>query len=235
MKQIEILWKAVKNINKKLDTIEDEVAHVVAPLPAESRETPFIFTEKFVFDPSAPNFEISEQSLVSSAGVATKITRLTYSVALRYEALENVPPLTSRGPFERLLRPSARGMILGNWTRSNLVGVGNSTEDQICLFDFEWNLSIGSTEREYAKTFGDLFRGFCSREALSNTDQSDSLVIGEDHPLIIGSNQFLTFKVRPTLFNFFFAPNPEVPNFTATNPEIVLTISGVGYRSLSDV
>ena len=126
-------------------------------------------------------------------------------------------------------------MILGNDVINNLAGVGNATADRICLFDFEWNLSLGSTEREYAKTYGDLFRGFCSRTSLANTDQSDSLIIDDQHPLIVGSNQFLTFRVRPTLFNFLFVPAIRLSGFSVANPQIVLTVDAVGYRSLSDV
>ena len=226
MKQIDILWKAAKGINKKLDVLEDRVAHIIAPQPAESRETPFIFTEKFVFNPREPNFEISEQTLVASAGVTTKITRLNYSCYLRAQVpnVPGSPPL----PIDVGMRPTARGLVAANGVGANNPGVTQNDEQiDIAMFDFEWNLALGSTEREYAKTYGDLFRGFCSRDSLANYDQLDSLVISDEHPLIIGSNQFLIFKVRPTLFNFFFE--------SRLIPEYVLTINAIGYRSLSDV
>ena len=68
-------------------------------------------------------------------------------------------------------------------------------------------------------------------DSLANYEQLDSLIINEDHPLILGSNEFLIFKVRPTLFNFFFTPFQD----PALQGEVVLTVNAIGYRSLSDV
>ena len=230
MKQIDILWKTVKGINKKLDLIEDRVAHVTAPPLAESRETPFIFTEKFIFNPRQPTFEVSEQSLVSSAGVTTKITRLNYAVYLRALLDDGQGVFV---PIETCMRPTARGVVASRGLGANTGGnTQNDDQADICMFDFEWNLSIGSTEREYAKIYGDLFRGFSARDTLGNYDQLDSLVLNDDHPLILGSNQFLIFKVRPTLFNFFYGEAlPDSPH----RAEIVLVINAAGCRSLSDV
>jgi hypothetical protein len=226
MKQLDVLWGALKRVNKNLDSIEERVARITEPHPAESRETPFILTEKFIFNPREPSFEIAEQTLVSSAGVTTKITRLNYACYLRL-VLGGIVT-------EFAFRPTARGLVFVSETQGNGPGPAgpfqNDEETDIAMFDFEWNLNIGSTEREYAKVYGDVFRGFCCRDSLGNYDQQDSLIISDDHPLILGSNQFLNFKVRPTLFGFF--SEFYQPPF---NGEVVLAINAIGYRSLSDV
>ena len=236
MKHLDVLWKAVKNINKKLDSIEDKVAHAIEPFTPESRETPFFFTEKFVFDLRNLSFEPREQTIVSSAGVVTRVTRLNYTVyfrtAIDTSSFVPVPPmLPLQNPFvrEEAARQCAQGLRAGD---DNAAG---STQESIGLFDFEWNFSIGSTERTYAKIYGDTMRGFCSRETLGNFDQNDSLVLDDDHPLILGSNEFLIFKVRPTLNNFFLPPfDPQAP-FPIISYEAVVCINAVGFRSLSNV
>ena len=238
MKQIDVMWKALRRINKKLDTVQLKVAEAVAPPEPASRETPFVFSEKFIFSPGEPDpitgllthpdLEVQEGTLVSSAGVVTRITRLNYIAYFRFAQ----PQPNTPTPFviiERAMRNTSRGLVFG--LQGGQSATTNIDEFNLGLFDFEWNISIGSTEREYARIYGDVFRGFCARDSLSNFEDGDSLLVGEDHPLILGSNEFLTFKIRPTLYNFFMNLNPQV----ASNPRYVVTINALGYRSASDV
>jgi len=194
------LWRELGRLANKLDDVEKRVRRVWDPPPAEGRETPFWGRKAFVFDPfdTAP----AESPLVQSAGRVTRVTRLTYSVQHTRNAGE---------PFFVAVKLPMRS------TPRGLVG----TLDY--AFDFEWTFSIGSTERQYSTS---LPRpdgwNWLSRKSLGNPEVGSNLLFNPMHPLTLRTNEFLTFRVRPT----FWSRDPW-----STGEQVIVNIAYAGYRT----
>lgn len=239
------LWKELSDLGGVLDNVERSVRKLsIRPTP-KGRVTPFFATKRFVFQKG--DFEMQSSPLISSAGRVTRVTRLTYSVQVE------LPTSTATGntflapdtfiPLE--MRPTARGMtrrtpatMSANYG-SNFGGNDVELAESSSVFDFEWAFSIGSTERRYAQR-RDVSNGgggvFMSRNSLGNPENDKQLLFSEKHPIVLPTNEFLTFMVRPT-FSYLNSPGPSSFTTLPEDPVVeaggrfVVNISYAGYRT----
>ena len=199
-KKLAEYWKYIGRASGVLDSIEKKVGELVRPAPAKGRETPFWGSQNLRFDYF--DYTPQEASLVHDAYRVTRVVRLSYLVT------QDLAALGVGNSGESPLRPTPRG----------LVGAGT-------VFDFDWSLSLGSTERNYTtglslntRTIGS------SRTALGNPENQYQLLFNERHPIVLRTNEFLTFKVTPTVFFGIISP------FFPVN----VRITYAGYRTYGD-
>jgi len=232
------MWADVKDLNAGLDKIE-RVARKLEQRRPEGRVTPFFATKRFVFGKS--DFVMQSSPLVHDAGRVTRVVRLTYSVHVELPTLDAFA-ITQNTFAAYEMRPTARGM-----TRAAPVGLRNAYDDDdvqvefaSSVFDFEWAFSIGSTERNYAQRIGNVGAAntgntggvFMSRNALGNPENDKSLLFSEKHPIVLPTNEFLTFKVRP-IFSYLATPgaNSFGEDADEAGGRFVVNINYAGYRT----
>jgi hypothetical protein len=243
------MWKELNNLGAVLDRAEKAVRNLSKRPDPQGRVTPFWATKRFVFGKG--EFEPQTASLIHSAGRVTRVTSLIYSVQLELPTGDAFPTnFLRRGvTYGVSMRPSARGMvrktpsaIAFNYDDDYL----QSLEHASSVFDFEWAMSFGSSERNYAQRRDTQNRNsggvFMSRNALGNPENDKSLLFSEKHPIVLQTNEFLTFTVRPT-FSYLASPGPN--SFLGTFPlagdavpeqggNFVVNINYSGYRTFGD-
>jgi hypothetical protein len=192
-------WTDLGRLSNRVDALGRKVHKVWERPEREGRETPFFAEAKFLIQPNTT--EQLETPLVHSAGSVTRVTQLSYSVYTTVTV--GVTPNTFS------MRSTPRGMVLGR------------IEDNSEMFDFEWTYTIGSTERKYstANPSPDGWN-WLSRFSLGNPETAGKLLFNPKHPLILRTNEFLTFRIRP----IFWA------NFNASET-VQVNIGYAGYRT----
>lgn len=209
MSKLQDMWKWLSKLDADLDDVEKAVDVELRPRPQKGRVTPFFQTERLRFD----YFDYTERSfpLVQSAGRVTRVTRLSYSVSLNITALVGGVLQTT---FQAM-RPTPRGMTMLDNT---------ATGDNETIFDFEWSLSLGTTERDYVTGLSRNQRRVASgRRSLGNPENDRQLLFCEKNPLVLETNEFLSFKVKPLLY-FVDTPN----DFERVSVDV--NLSYAGYR-----
>lgn len=197
------VWDALKAADAKVNLASERVAKSLAPREPEGRELPFFVEKTFTFP--LYDFEPRESPVVMSAGQVTRITRMSY--------------LVWRGPNGS---PGARSANVAAFFDDFSGGTGN--DSSVNMFDFEWSLSIGSTQRRYTNGRGN--SGYNSRQSLGNPEALGWLLFSEKNPLKLGTNEFLNFKIRPTLYNMD-------PNYAAQFGSVVMyvAVKAEGFRT----
>jgi hypothetical protein len=211
MKPLTQLWDQVRLINRDLDVVGERVRKAIQREPAKGRELPYFLAKKFVFEPG--DLEQQESPLVQDAQRETKIVRLTYNVAVEVEGVGG----TATVLFP--MRVSRTGMWVQFGQSDALTGV----------FDFDWSFKLGSTERRYTNGRVVESEPYNSREALGSPESNDSrLLFSNENPLTLRTNEFLTFVVKPTLYN----PEFDLTGFGSAW-RFIVEIQAVGYRSFT--
>lgn len=202
-------WKFLRGCESGLDGFEAKLAQLEKrPMP-RGRETPFFIQQRFSF--RALDFTAQKAPLVQAAGRTTRIVRLT-ATALFFDSRPNF----NNGNAPVPMRPTQAGLVYDN---VDISFPFVNTE----LFDFDWTFSVGSTERRYTNGIG--ITGRNGRTSLGNNENDKSLLLNEKYPLVLQTNEFLTFEVRPLVYNM----NPN-RNY-AEDDRFFVDIIGVGYRT----
>lgn len=196
-------WQLLQRVLGTLNDVEKKVIESESALePVAGRVTPFFIQKTLAFTPldttprSAP--------LVQSAQRTTKITSLAYAVTFD----ETQAEINATGPG-LVARPKTTFL--------------EATAGTVELFDFEWNYSIGSTDRRYG-TGRNLPAGWLSRNSLGNVDSQRELLFSAENPLVLRSHESLEFHARPLHFNL----DPD--RAYTTNERFYLHLIGTGYR-----
>jgi hypothetical protein len=211
MKPLTQLWDQVRLINRDLDIVGERVRRAIQREPAKGRELPYFLAKRFVFENG--DLEQQESPLVQDAQRETKIVRLLYNVTLELEGFLGARTVVYP------MRVSRTGM----WFQAG------QSDALTAVFDFDWTFKLGSTERRYTNGRVTESALFNSREALGNPESPDSrLLFSNENPLVLRTNEFLTFAVKPTLYN------PELDlTALASSWRFVVEIQGIGYRSFT--
>lgn len=198
MSKFKDLWQELGGLSNRVDRLESQVRAVWRRPRAKGRETPFFGEKQFVLQPGQT--EPQESPLVHSAGSVTRVTRLTYAV----RALVTQSGVDAYAS----MRQTPQGMFYTQPTPAPQIG-----------FDFEWTYTVGSTERKYstANPSPDGWN-WLSRFSFGNPESAGNLLFNPKHPLILTTNQFLTFRIRPIYW------------LNATNP-VSVNISYAGTRT----
>lgn len=217
-------WKQLSSCAARLDQLEKKVRATLERPTPQGRETPFYGSQSFTFPLS--NFTPVAFPLVHSAGRVTRVVRVSYSVDIEYLA-DTDPELPGRDTplvLRQPMRPNPRVMV----GAPRVIG---NTGRWLALFDFEWNMSVGSTERQYAQARGLDNRLFMARSSLGDPENDRQMLFTEKHPLLLKTNEFLTFTVKP-IFNYFdpvggaasLVLGPPAPQF-------IVNITYAGWRT----
>jgi hypothetical protein len=176
MKSLKEMWRDLAGLQSKVTKLEGKVDAFNRRPPAKGRETPFFGKQQFLFDPFTT--QAVEGTLVHDAGRVTRVVRLTYSVYfLTTEDVGGVSGSSTPLP----MRATPRGMFI-------LTGNGGAG------FEFEWSFKIGSTDRKYSVGQN----GWLARRSLGNPEVGSCLLFTPRYPLVLDTDQFLNFLVRPT-------------------------------------
>lgn len=173
-------WNALQRILKTLDSVEKRVAEAEQPEIVRGRVTPFYIQHSIAFAP----FETSPKhvSLLQSAERTTHVTSLTYAVS--YDDGTGAQPDT----IGQALVPRPKTLVRAD-----------PTPDKVDIFDFEWNFSLGSSERRYGNGRGTT--AWLSRSALGSPTTRGALFFSEKTPLILRPNERFEFHARPLHYN----------------------------------
>lgn len=198
------LWKSLGKCANQVDTLEKVVESVWERPAAKGREVMFFGEKKF----RIPAWDTSPQEspLVHSAGSITRVTRLTYSV-------------------EQLVDDVLVGSLIWLPMRQNPRMMAGTSKN---AFDFEWTYMVGSSQRKYS-TSNPSPDGWnwLSRSALANFESRDSLLFNPKHPLVLETNEFLTFRIRPIYWGYPVDPSDP----TSDMQPVRVVISYAGYRT----
>lgn len=209
MSMLRDMWRELGGISNRVDRLEGKVRKVWERPKAKGRETPFWGEKSFLFEAGAT--EPLESPLVQSAGVVTRVTRLTY--CCRMLNTQNALVIDDDQLSFVSMRQTPRGMI------------GITNEDGGVLFDFEWTYIVGSTERKYSTALPSPDGwNWLSRLSLSNPESGSNLLFNPQHPLILRTNEFLTFRVRPIVWASNTVSGVELPR-------VSVNIQFAGYRT----
>lgn len=216
LKQIHVelqkCWHYLRQYENQLDAFEAKLIELEKPLTPRGRETPFFIQQRFAFRPR--DFEPQSASLVHSVGRTTHVVRLT-ATALWFDSRAGY--LDGGGPVP--MRPTPSGLCFDN---GDIVFPFTSTE----LFEFDWTFSLGATERRYTNGIG--ISGYNGRTSLGNHENNKSLLFNEKYPLILKPDEFLSFKVKPLVYNM----NPE--RVFEEDDRFFVDVQGVAYRTFND-
>jgi hypothetical protein len=239
------MWQKLSGFSSALDSIEKKVRNTQRRPQPSGRETPFWATKRFVFDRG--DFSPASSPLVHDAGRVTRVNRLTYNAFVVTEGRAGTPPnQTPSGTFARqVMRPTSRGLTAAlpafSYYDDNIPNTRRQMGAAVHHFDFEWGLQLGSSQRQYAQRRDNAGQAgvghggpvFMSRNSLGNPENDKQLLFTERHPLVLKTNEFMTFTVRPTAS---YLAMPGNSSFTAVQPEtfegrFVVEISYAGYRT----
>jgi hypothetical protein len=216
LKQIHVelqkCWNYLRGCENQLDAFEAKLVELEKPPMPRGRETPFFIQQRFAFRPR--DFEPQSAPLVHSAGRTTRVVRLT-ATALWYDSRAGF--VDGNGPVP--MRPTPGGLCFDN---GDIAFPFVSTE----LFEFDWTFSLGSTERRYTNGIG--ISGYNGRTSLGNHENNKSLLFNEKYPLVLQTNEFLTFTVKPLVYNM----NPE--RVFGEDDRFFVDVQGVAYRTFND-
>lgn len=228
--ELKSAWARLGKSIEALDKIQVSVRKAMHPYQNEGRITPFFARQSFVFGQG----DLTPQrfSIVHSAGRVTKVTRLSYSVALEglrpFEG-ENSSPDSEQPAVYTMMRPNPRGMV---YLDERIADPAVNGYLRSGVFDFEWGFSKGSTEREYAQgRTKNTNKIALSRAGLGNPEDDRQLLINEKHPLRLETNEFLTIEVKPTFSWANWRLDVGTTDFTVDDEfKFVVNISYGGYR-----
>lgn len=147
------------------------------------RNTFFVGSQRFLIPIVAEAaFSFTERigNITFPAGQETYVTGLSCEVALIRR--DDAGDLN----FQTTLFPTARGYGLAGAPQLN--------------FDFDWNFEIGSTNRRYASSLAAGAEQKLSSRALLFASNGDDLWFSKRNPLKMDTNQFLSFRLVPTLY-----------------------------------
>lgn len=186
-------WDEVSKIGKSLDVLEVRAREALQWPAPKGRELPYFFSEQIVFE--ANSLEPISAVLVQPSNRETKITRISLDVFVEFDDT-NLINFGFPNVFTRFaMRPSRAGMYLHFGSTFT-----NRTTD-IALFDFVWSFSLGSTERKYTNGRVQTDGLWNARHALGNQERDSQLLFSPRNPLIVDASEFLTFSVKPILYN----------------------------------
>lgn len=205
-------WDQLNGINKALDDTEKVVHRELVPPTSEGRRTLFSATKRYTFRPN--EFVSKTQTLVHSAGSVTRVVRLNYEVNIEFNT-DTVRDLRRR--FNLRVDPRV--------LEANPEGVGT---EEYYLFDFEWNYSLGSTQKNYGQNRGNNAPTFLSRKSLGNPENNKQLLFSEKNPLVLNTNEALEITINPT-FMFLNTTQNFFP--ASLDPVFVVSISYAAYRT----
>jgi hypothetical protein len=219
------LWSSLSQMDSDVDKVERAVDLELMPKEGKGRVTPFFLTERFEF----PYFDYEEKSfpLVQSAGRVTHITRLNYSVEINFREDKSAPLGKS---FSRAMRPTPRGMAFNGYWEAPTGAPLSDSYYLLSIFDFEWGLTLGTTERRYVTGLSQNTRRMASgRRALGNPENNNQLLFCEKNPLVLKTNEFLTFQAKPL---FYYVHNRQVIGTGQLDPDvsISLNVTCAGHR-----
>jgi hypothetical protein len=215
-KELQDAWGTLARVKTRLNGVEKRVrAFLQAPEPA-GRLLPYFESAQASFLQGA--FEPVPVTLVQTSNRQTKITRLSLDVYIRL----NNPELQRADVYP--LRPSPTGMF------NRFTGLPAATTAGVAMFDFDWTFTLGSTERRYTNGRVETDGLWNARTSLGNQERDSQLLFSPRNPLVVEASEFLTFWVRPTLYN----PAAEwVPLLTPVDIEYVVAIQCVGTRTFT--
>lgn len=223
-------WARLGRSIETLDKIQVAVRKAMQPAQNEGRVTPFFARQSFVFGQG----DLTPQrfSIVHSAGRVTRVTRLSYSVAVEgmrsFEGAAAAPDADQPAVYT-IMRPNPRGMV---YLDERIADPAVNGYLRSGIFDFEWGFSKGSTERQYAQgRTKNRNQIALSRSGLGNPEDDRLLLINEKHPLVLKTNEFLTIEVKPT-FSWMNWRLDAGTTFAAVDDEFkfVVNITYGGYR-----
>jgi hypothetical protein len=180
-------WDEVSKIGKNLDVLEVRAREALQWPAPKGRELPYFFSEQIVF--AANSLEPVSAVLVQPSNRETKITRISLDVFVEVNSSDGATQ--NRYP----LRPSRAGMF------NRLAGTPTNDTTGVALFDFVWTFSLGSTERKYTNGRVQTDGLWNARQALGNQERDSQLLFSPRNPLIVDASEFLTFSVKPILYN----------------------------------
>lgn len=212
--QLRNAWSELTQARKSVDSLELEVRQrVLSPQP-KGRQLPFFESSKIVFEHGET--QPITATLVQAANRETRIARINYEVYVDM-------PADSSGLVENIpLRPTRFGM----WNRTSDTPTNATTA---FWFDFEWTFALGSTERIYTNGRPTAEGLWNSRQGLGNQERDSQLLFSEKHPLIVNTGEFLSFSVKPFLYN----PVLSLSSYTSTTPRYVVAFTCVGTRTFT--
>lgn len=167
------LWGKIGNLSRTITKLENRVLGEIQPPLQQERILPFFETAWFDFDTNQE--DQIEIPLVQSANRLTYITGLTYRVSI-----------VGTDGLEYLLITTPAGFT---------AEVGTEFP---AMFDFEWNFSLGTTERSYSHN-SESGGEWLSRYSLGYMDNENTLLFSQKDPLVLGTNEFFNIKVKPTI------------------------------------
>jgi hypothetical protein len=201
-------WKFLRGCEQNLDVFENKLVEMERRPTPRGRETPFFLQQRFSFRPL--DFEVQQAPLVQSSGRTTRVVRLTATVSFQ-DSRNNFT--NGNGPVP--LRPTQSGLC---WDNADASFPFVNTE----LFDFEWTYKMGSTQRSYTNGIG--ITGRNSRTSLGSSENQKSLLLNEKYPLVLKTNEFLTFELKPLMYNM-----DPLRNYSEDD-RFFVDVTGVGYR-----
>lgn len=209
-------WQQLRQCDEALNGVELSVRKQLQPEIPEGRRTYFGATKRFTFQPN--EFVPKTFPLVHSAGSVTRVVRLSYEVEVQFAQIFDVDPV----PF---------------WIRNNfrvnprvLVAEPDGFADRaFMLFDFEWNYSLGSTQKNYGQQRGNDSPPFLSRKSLGNPENNNQLLFSEKNPLVLDTNEFLNITINPIFMFFDTSTAPEMEQFG--DPSVIVSVTYSAYRT----
>lgn len=194
--------KAIINSYKKLKS--DRKKHTIP-----GRRTMFMTATEFRFLPGINQLQPITKPLVFSTDGIYCIGRMSYECYLE----NTTPPVTTRSTMISVANGLVHPDFLGD---SGIAGYTNSPKP---VFDFEWDLAIGSNERHYST---DSLGGgrYLSRETLLGNNYKQLELM---RSYFLKGNEFFALTVKPTL-------NTGID--VAPNRAFIVSIVTIGHKIL---
>lgn len=209
-------WDDITKTKRSLDAAEAEIRQRVLEPEPKGRQLPFFETAKIAF--AHGEFQPIMMPLIQAANRETRIYRINYAVTC-------ILPADVLGIVEHLpLRPTRSGM----W---NCLTSPPTNQAQTFWFDFDWTFHLGSTERIYTNGRPTTEGLWNSRPDLGNQERDSQLLFSRKHPLVVNTGEFLSFAVKPFLYNPLL--NLTSASYASATPTYVVSFTCVGTRTFT--